>query len=159
MVKHCLLAVVAIQSSLAFAPPRSCNKLVEQNRHFMSNNQEEQGDWIKTVNSKEIFFDEKKGRFFETKKTFDDNNLSGDDVSGPFSNNPFAKPEGTFFEELFSKTEEPEPAMTPPPVMESPATPGAGIPNLQHPQVLDASAGQVLETPTSAGAGSSSASM
>jgi hypothetical protein len=60
---------------------------------------------ITTVNSKEIFFDEKAGRFFETKLVSEDDENPGAQVSGPFKRgvNPLAKPQGSFFDELFAK--------------------------------------------------------
>eukprot|EP00980_Cylindrotheca_fusiformis_P014382 scaffold3827_cov179-Cylindrotheca_fusiformis.AAC.46 len=80
-------------------------------RRFMSSEQD--GDWIKTVNSKEIFFDEEKGRFFETKREYEDDKTEGE-VSGPFPANPLKKPAGTFFDDLFSpKEEKPKPAVAP----------------------------------------------
>lgn len=110
-----LVALLIAKSSLAFSTTKSrvTDKLAtfgstrSNTRHFMS--QEADGDWIKTVNAKEIFFDDRAGRFFETKKDYEEDEKS-DEVSGPLPSNPFKKPEGTFFAELqkkFETTDEP----------------------------------------------------
>jgi hypothetical protein len=109
--KSCLLALLTINTSLAFVPSKglAARRNISVGR-FMAG--DEEGDWIKTVNSKEIFFDEKMGRFFETKKGYEEDKGEGE-VSGPFraNTNPFRKPEGTFFKELQARKEEkPKPA-------------------------------------------------
>jgi hypothetical protein len=107
--KSCLLALLTINTSLAFVPSKglAARRNISVGR-FMAG--DEEGDWIKTVNSKEIFFDEKMGRFFETKKGYEEDKGEGE-VSGPFSANPFKKPKGTFFKDLQTrKEEEPKPA-------------------------------------------------
>jgi hypothetical protein len=107
--KSCLLALLTINTSLAFVPSKglAARRNISVGR-FMAG--DVKGDWIKTVNSKEIFFDEKMGRFFETKKGYEEDKGEGE-VSGPFTGNPFKKPKGTFFEELQARKEEdPKPA-------------------------------------------------
>jgi hypothetical protein len=91
---------------------------------FMSANDEIEGKFIKTVLSKEIVFDDKTGRFFETKLGADDDTIAIEgDIAGPFSsNNPFEKPKGTFFNELFSKKEEAVAPLKVTPVAPSSAT-------------------------------------
>lgn len=97
--------LLVVESSLAFSTTKlakSVGPTISDTRRFMS--EESEGDWIKTVNSKEIFFDERKGRFFETKKEYEEGEKPSE-VSGPFPANPFKKPAGTFFEELGKKDE------------------------------------------------------
>ena len=75
---------------------------------FMSGEEKGQdGKLLKSVLSKEIIFDDKTGRFFETTLGDGDDDTSVEnDVSSPFRSNPFKKPEGTFFDELFAKKDE-----------------------------------------------------
>lgn len=100
--KSWLLALLTINTSLAFIPSKPLS--VQKGKDFRLFSTED-GDWIKTVNSKEIFFDEKNGRFFETKKEYEEDKGEGE-VSGPFPANPFKKPTGTFFDDLKNRKEE-----------------------------------------------------
>jgi hypothetical protein len=113
-IKAPIYILLAADASFAFTPPTKgrIGKLGERSVNtcrFVSN--EEDGDWINSVNSKEIVFDEKSGRFFETPKESTAEEKT-EETSGPFSGNPLKKPEGTFFDDLFSKKEEPKPPVS-----------------------------------------------
>lgn len=111
--KSLALALMASETSQAFTATSMARKTTASFRRgvgtFMAAGDESEQDGIrlKTVLSKEIYFDGEKGRFFETKSGTEGDEKS-DEVSGPFAENqnPFKKPEGTFFQELFAKNDE-----------------------------------------------------
>ena len=111
---------------------------------------DDKGVFIKSVLSKEIYFDEASGRFFETKQDDDDDdNDVGKEKSGfSLPQNPFQKPEGTFFQELFKKDKEAAPPPPPPP---APAKKDLELPSFSLPNLFETKK-SVEETTTTAAA-------